>query len=833
MYLEELPNMVSLSVTMIELPEMVELKLGTLPNFTSIYPDNGNPCAIQSLLNKKVVIPKLEKLDIFYMENLKQIWPSQMSTAEKNNVNMLRMINVYMCDSLINIFPNNPLPMLNNLEEFEVSNCGCSIEVIFNIDFENVSEMEGYISRLRSIRVEGLVMLKELWRIRGVNNSNILINGFQAVQSINISGCKRFESTFTPVTANFDLSALTDYIVEGVGLPNSTPMINVISEVDDDISNVTYLSYLLPTCHHLQRLRLCSDERVSGVLFDMDSQSSRQLATIQPPLLLPYLQSIDLYNLKETSHVWKCNWNKFLIPQHQPLQFPFQSLTDIFLHSCHKLEYLFSPLMAKYLSNLKIVSINDCYGIEEVISSRDDENTTSTSSYQDTTFFPHLETLQLASLPSLKSVDGQTQELEIMSCETMMEVFESESINHVDGGTCSVVGPTLASPPLRNVTIVVVPQLSNLTSVSISDCHCLPHLFPFATLESLKQLKQLMVSGCKAMQVIVKEENETSSKVVVFPRLETLELGHLPNLKGFFSGVNEFQWPSLNDLYINHCPQLMMFTYGQSTTPKLKYIHTSFGKYSLECDLNLHGTIRQTTIPTSFDFHSLVELSINNRDVKKIIPSHALQQLQKLEHINLVECHLVNEVFEVVASEKTNNGGFNASQTVVQIPNLTQVKLEMLKNVKYLWKSNKWMVLQFPNLTTVHIIRCEKLKHVFTCSMVGSLVQLQDLQISFCRNIEVIVKKEEEECDVMLPRLNSLKLVGLQSLKGFCLGKAAFSLPALDTLEINRCPSITYFTKGHVSTPELKVIHTNYMICCVKTNINSFIKTKQEEGCEF
>ncbi|KAL9995474.1 hypothetical protein Hdeb2414_s0801g00948491 [Helianthus debilis subsp. tardiflorus] len=85
----------------------------------------------------------------------------------------------------------------------------------------------------------------------------------------------------------------------------------------------------------------------------------------------------------------------------------------------------------------------------------------------------------------------------------------------------------------------------------------------------------------------------------------------------------------------------------------------------------------------------------------------------------------------------------------------------------------------------------------------------------------------------MLPRLNSLKLVGLQSLKGFCLGKAAFSLPALDTLEINRCPSITYFTKGHVSTPELKVIHTNYMICCVKTNINSFIKTKQEEGCEF
>ncbi|KAJ0693091.1 putative leucine-rich repeat domain superfamily [Helianthus annuus] len=870
MYLEELPNMVSLSVTMIELPEMVELKLGTLPNFTSIYPDNSNPCVTQALLSKKVVIPKLEKLYIYDMENLKQIWPSQMSTTEKNNVTMLRMINLCMCDSLINIFPNNPLPMLNNLEEFEVSNCG-SIEVIFNIDFEHVSEMEGYVSRLRSVRVECLVKLKELWRMRGVNNSTILINGFQAVQSIFISDCKRFESTFTPVTTNFDLSALTDYIVEGV---------NVISEVDDNISNVTYLSYLLPTYHHLQHLRLSSVERVAGVLFDVDGQSSKQLATIQPPLLLPYLQSIYLYNLKEMSHVWKCSWNKFLIRQDSPLQFPFQNLTNISLLDCNKIKYLFSPLMEKYLSNLKSVYIRDCDGMEEVISRRDDENTTSAFSYQDTTFFPYLDTLQLVSLPSLKSVDdGQAQwsskwcllvivpiphedihnkvccivnsnsmvcsrtneqasgTLEIMSCETMMEVFESESINHVDGGTCSVAGPTLASPPLRNVTIVVVPQLSNLTSVSISDCDCLPHLFPFDTLESLKQLKQLMVSGCKAMQVIVKEENETSSKVVVvvFPRLETLELDHLPNLKGFFLGVNEFQWPSLNDLYINHCPQLMMFTYGQSTTPKLKYIHTSFGKYSLECGLNLHGTISQMTIPTSSDFHSLVELSINNRNVKKIIPSDALQQLQKLEHIHLVECRLVNEVFEVVASEETNNGRFSASQTVVQIPNLTQVKLERLKNVKYLWKRNHWMVLQFPNLTTLSIDACFRMGHVFTCSMVGSLVQLQDLQIRFCRNIEVIVNKEEdEECDakvneIMLPRLNTLKLVGLQSFKGFCLGNTAFSLPALDTLEINRCPSITYFTKGHVSTPKLKVIHTNFMICYVKTDINSFIKTKQEE----
>ncbi|KAI7744908.1 hypothetical protein M8C21_016648, partial [Ambrosia artemisiifolia] len=194
----------------IELPELVKLKLYHLPNFTSIYHDNSSPGGIQSLLNKEVVVPKLEKLDINDMEKLKQIWPCQIPTVEKNNVSMLRKIVVRRCHSLINIFPINPLPMLNNLEELTVVSCE-SLNVIFNIDFETVSEMYGYISRLRSIMVENLRNLRELWRMRSVNNSNIVINGFQGVQSITISHCKRFKDIFTPVTTNFDLRALIDY----------------------------------------------------------------------------------------------------------------------------------------------------------------------------------------------------------------------------------------------------------------------------------------------------------------------------------------------------------------------------------------------------------------------------------------------------------------------------------------------------------------------------------------------------------------------------------------------------------------------------------------------
>ncbi|MFS8006183.1 putative P-loop containing nucleoside triphosphate hydrolase, leucine-rich repeat domain superfamily [Helianthus anomalus] len=872
MSLVDLPSMVSLCGTVLELPEMVELSFHGLPNFTNIYPDNSNPYDIQSLLNKKVVILKLEKLNIYNMKNLKQIWPCDIST----NVSTLRKIHVRRCDSLINFFPNNPLPMLNNLEELKVEQCG-SIEVIFNIDFENVIEMCN--SRLRSIHVQTSGKLKELWRLRGLDGSNIIIDGFQGVQSIHISYCESFQNIFTPITANFDLGSLTDYIAKGI---------NVISEVDDYYSNVTYPSYLLHTCRQLKYLHLCNDERVEEVVFDMDSPSNRNLATIHPQPLLPCVESISLDGL-EMSHVWKGNWNKFFIPQHQPLQFPFQNLTDITLWECHRIKYLFSPLMAKYLFNLKKVILQWCYGIEEVISRRDDENedyTTAAFFDQDPTFFPHLDTLQLEFLKCLKSVDefqsGQVisdfwslcqyprkisvtccpamsslipwyaigqmktlEELKIKKCKTMMEVFESTPIINVDNGGA---GPTLPSLPLNNATIVAVPQLSNLKSVSITGCDLLPYIFTFSTFESLKQLKHLIVAECKAMQVIIKEENETLSQIMVFPRLETLRLDDLPNLKGFFLGKNDFRWPSLDRLLIKGCPELVMFTSGRSTTPKLKYIHTSFGKYSLEYGLNSHETNSQTTFPTSSDptiskwtpcsFHNLIDIDVRWKAVEMtIIPSNALLQLEKLQQIHLSRCWNVKEVFEV-ASEWANSSGFNASQTAVKIPNLTQLYITDLDGLKYLWKSNQWMVLKFPNLTTVSIDKCNSLEHLFTCSMAGSLVQLQDLNISSCDKIEVIVKDEEEECDakvneVMLPRLKSLKLEDLPSLEGFCLGKEAFSLPTLETLQIKECPAITVFTKGHVSTPELKILHTVFGICYVKTDINSFIRTKQEEGCEF
>ncbi|GKF80581.1 NB-ARC domains-containing protein, partial [Tanacetum coccineum] len=119
----------------------------------------------------------------------------------------LRSIEVWGCDSLVNLFPSNPMALFNHLEELEVSWCA-SVEVIFDIDMGCVGKTDkvSSSSRLRSIELLGLEKLREVWRIK--DGGNNLIHGFEAVESIYICDCERFENIITPATTNFDMRAL-------------------------------------------------------------------------------------------------------------------------------------------------------------------------------------------------------------------------------------------------------------------------------------------------------------------------------------------------------------------------------------------------------------------------------------------------------------------------------------------------------------------------------------------------------------------------------------------------------------------------------------------------
>ncbi|KAL7613137.1 hypothetical protein Lser_V15G04861 [Lactuca serriola] len=964
--LTQLPKLSGLchNVKIIGLPHLVDLKLKGIPGFTVIYPQNK--LRTSSLLKEEVVIPKLETLRIDDMENLEEIWPCELSGGEKVK---LREIKVRNCNKLVNLFPHNPMSLLHHLEELKVVDCG-SIESLFNIDLDcagAIGEQDNIRSLIRSIKVETSGKLREVWRIKGVDNSCPLVRGFQAVESISIRGCERFRNVFMPTTTNFDLGALLEIQIEDCGENHeSEEQTDILSEEETlqeataSISNVVFPPCLMHSFHNLHKLKL---ERVKGVevVFEIESESPtcRELVTThnnqQQPIILPYLQELYLRNMNNTSHVWKCsNWNKFFTLPKQQSESPFHNLTTINIHKCKSIKYLFSPLMAELLSNLKDIWISVCDGIEEVVSNRDDEDeemTTFTSTHTTTILFPHLDSLTLKYMHCVKCIGGggakdegsneisfnntttttdqfklseaggvswslcqyaremriefcnalssvipcyaagQMQKLQVLtvrSCDGMKEVFETQ-LGTSSNKNNEKSGCEEGIPRVNNNVIM----LSGLKILEIYGCGGLEHIFTFSALESLTQLQELTIKGCYRMKVIVKKEEDeygeqqttttttitkgasssssssSSKEVVVFPRLKSIELNDVPELVGFFLGKNEFQLPSLEEVTIKYCSKMMVFAAGGSTAPQLKYIHTELGRHALdqESGLNFHQTSFQslygdtlgpaTSEGTTWSFHNLIELDVKyNMDVKKIIPSSELLQLQKLEKIHVCGCKMVEEVFETAleaAGRNRNSGsGFDESSqttttTLVNLPNLKEMRLEWLSNLRYIWKSNQWTAFEFPNLTRVEICECNSLEHVFTSSMVGSLLQLQELHIFNCSMMEEVIVKDadvsveedkEKESDgktnkeiLVLPHLKSSKLQLLRSLKGFSLGKEDFSFPLLDTLEIKRCPTITTFTKGNSATPQLKEIQTNFgfFYAAGEKDINSLIKIKQQD----
>ncbi|CAI9270330.1 unnamed protein product [Lactuca saligna] len=924
--LKMLPELIGLCNTanVIELPQLVELELDGLPYFNSIYPEktsatssmSSNVSAIQPFFNKGVLIPKLEKLRIWRLDKLKEIWPYQfISSSDEVNACMLREIRVRECDNLVNLFPTNPMSLLGRLEELDVSNCG-SIELLFNIDMSCVGEIEEYSSNLRLINVDGLGKLRELWRMKGESSSDILIRTFQAVERIEIEKCERFVNVFTPTVTNSDVRTFMNVSIDGrryceanrrnIELVQKSKEINVISkeeiisEVDGNIPDVESSIHPKPFhVNHLQRLKVhdCKDVEVVFEIESSSSNSSTDLTSTlhkynhQPPLLLPHLKVLHLDDMSRMSDVWKCNWKKLVIPQNQSQSYSFHNLTIIHMEKCHSIKYLFSPLMGKLLPNLKVVWIRWCYGIEEVVSNRDinDENEEIISSTHTNTIssFPLLEELFLRSLPRLKSIDGGTtitttsihdqfkcsqvgvaswflcqysKKIYIENCPALSRVFPSNVVGRLlkleELRICDDTCTAITIPRSANMTLL---QLPNLTILKIERCEVLEYIFTSSTLESLKQLKELTVAECKAMQVIVKEDaehTETSKSIIVFPRLKSLTLVDLPDLKGFFLGKNEFRWKVLEMVEMYGCPQMMNFTSGHSMTPKLKYIHTAYGKHSLECGLNFHLTNAthedETQLPMCstpdliklvqfpWSFSNLVEVDWKYKLLKSriIFPCKELLNLKNLEKVSITNAYesVTEEVFEV--AEGTNEDVDIETQSVVVFEKLKEVTLGGIYNLKHVWRSNRWIVLNFPNLTKVSIESCKLLGHVFSSCMVGSLLQLQELKISDCKSMDVIVKQVEDSktrltSEVVFPCLKSITLEWLLNLKGFCLGKEAFEWPSLDTLVIKYCPEITVFTNGQSTTPELKLIDTTFGLCHVTEDPNSFIKTYQKEGWQF
>ncbi|KAB1670122.1 hypothetical protein ES319_1Z197300v1 [Gossypium barbadense] len=118
-----LPNLIFFSSGNhnIEFPLLEELWIGHCPNFIEFISQSSNESGMHALFSEKVAFPKLEKMIIQKLRNVKMMFHNDFAPGSFQN---LRKIRVEGCGSLKNLFPVSIAKDLPQLEDLCITNCG-------------------------------------------------------------------------------------------------------------------------------------------------------------------------------------------------------------------------------------------------------------------------------------------------------------------------------------------------------------------------------------------------------------------------------------------------------------------------------------------------------------------------------------------------------------------------------------------------------------------------------------------------------------------------------------------------------------------------------------
>ena len=138
-------------------------------------------------------------------------------------------------------------------------------------------------------------------------------------------------------------------------------------------------------------------------------------------------------------------------------------------------------------------------------------------------------------------------------------------------------------------------------------------------------------------------------------------------------------------------------------------------------------------------FCKLKELKVEDGEgLLKIFPASMLERIQNLESLDVINCVMVEEVFdlqELVAANLKETNNVAASQ-------LRTLYIDNLPNLKQIWNKDPSKTLSFHNLCEMVVQNCSNLKCVFPASIAEEgLSKLERLQIYRCGMENVVAKK--------------------------------------------------------------------------------------------
>ncbi|KAJ6752274.1 hypothetical protein OIU85_002678 [Salix viminalis] len=359
--------------------------------------------------------------------------------------------------------------------------------------------------------------------------------------------------------------------------------------------------------------------------------------------------------------------------------------------------------------------------------------------------------------------------VEIDDCESLEEIFE---LGEADEGINEEKELRLLSS-LTRLVLRSLPELKciwkgptrhvslrSLIHLDLWSLHKLTFIFTPYLAQSLVHLETLRIHYCSELKHLISEKDD--------------EREIIPESLGFLK---------LKTLFISGCDELE-YVFPVSVSPSLLNLE--------EMDIEFGANLKQ--IFYSGEGDALARDGIINFPQQRELPSlqvlhikgheklgDLLAQLQG--HTNLREIHITD-----CKGAQDRRTGHELS--LLSLETLHLLSMSSMPDMRCIWKG-----LVLSHLTSLKVCDCQKLTHVFTGSMVASLVQLNKIVISDCEELEQIIAKDnDDEKDQILsgsdlqslcfPNLCQVDIRGCNKLRSLFPVAMASGLPKLERLQV-------------------------------------------------
>ncbi|XP_028104764.1 uncharacterized protein LOC114303816 [Camellia sinensis] len=338
--------------------QLKTLNLSELVSLKSFY-NWPTRSEVQPLFNHKVAFPVLEDLGIHELPNIIDIWDKQLlivSEEESKSFCQLKDMTVSNCEKLVHVVQFNMFSRLQNLETFNVDHCPKMEAIVSEKGKEEGTTSNDIIvfSQLTTLNLYELVSLKSFYNWPTRSEAQPLFNhqvSFPKLETLFLDNCvnSREIHPWNVQAGKISLKFL-------------------------DVANLDKLI-----------VRNCSEV---AEVFQLEGLNVGEGQHVRP---LIEVRMMELDGLPQLT----CLWNK------DPRGIlSLQILQYLTIKKCSLLRNLFTCSTAMALQQLKVLYLESCLVMEEVIAATEDGLE---EVIDDVIEFPKLEWLMLKDLPNLNS----------------------------------------------------------------------------------------------------------------------------------------------------------------------------------------------------------------------------------------------------------------------------------------------------------------------------------------------------------------------------------------------------------------------------------------------